>query len=210
MSRNAPLPITGDAVTAFHAEGTRAYFTDGSLVAPSETTPLWLALTDNHRNNMQLWAEEDLARRIHVGDAEIAANKRAIDRFNQARNDAVERMDEVLEALLSVPVAGPARLNSETPGSIIDRLSIASLKIFHMAAQIARTDVDDAHRDSCAGKLAQLRMQRADLSGCLDALLRECRRGRARFRTYRQFKMYNDPRFNMALVREAREGRAQG
>ncbi len=208
MSASALLPITGDAVTAFHAEGTQAYFTGGTLVAPSETTPLWLALSDNHRNNMRLWAEEDLARRVHVSDAEIAANKRAIDRFNQARNDAVERMDEVLEALMTAPDAAGVRLNSETPGSIIDRLSIASLKIFHMAAQVARPDVDAAHRESCAGKLAQLRLQRTDLSGCLDALLGECRQGEARFRTYRQFKMYNDPSLNMALVREAQLPRA--
>lgn len=210
MSAVVFLPVTGDAVTAFHAEGTRAFFADGTLLPPPNGTALWLALADNHRNNMQLWAEEDLARRTHVRDAEIAANKRAIDRFNQARNDAVERMDEVLETLMSAPAAAQARLNSETPGSIIDRLSIASLKIFHMAAQVERGDVDDAHRAACADKLARLCLQRSDLSGCLDALLTECRQGQARFRTYRQFKMYNDPRLNMALVREAQQAPAAG
>ena len=55
---------------------------------------LWVQT--NHRNNCLLWAEEDLARRTTVADAAIAANKRAIDGYNQARNDATERVDELL------------------------------------------------------------------------------------------------------------------
>jgi hypothetical protein len=35
-----------------------------------------------------------------------------------------------------------ARLHSETTGMMIDRLSILSLKIFHMRLQTERTDVD--------------------------------------------------------------------
>ena len=44
------------------------------------------------------------------------------------------------------------------------------------------------------------------LAGCLDALQRELLSGEARFRTYRQFKMYNDPELNPA-VRGARGDR---
>jgi hypothetical protein len=63
--------------------------------------PLWHWVQANHRNNCLLWAEEDLARRQTVADAEIAANKRAIDRCNQARNDATERVDELLLVALA-------------------------------------------------------------------------------------------------------------
>lgn len=199
-----PMPLTGDAVTAFHEGATASYFTDGRLVPPGATDALWLALWDNHRNNMLLWAEEDLARRRQVADAEIAANKRAIDRYNQARNDAIERIDDGLMAVMGASSGDGARLNSETPGSIIDRLSIASLKIHHMGLQVRRNDVDEAHREACAGRLARLRQQRGDLALCLDELLDGCRRGLARFAVYRQFKMYNDPRLNMALVQEGR------
>jgi hypothetical protein len=198
------LPLTGDAVTAFHGGATASYFTDGRLTPPDDTGALWLALWDNHRNNMLLWAEEDLARRRHVPDAEIAANKRAIDRYNQARNDAIERIDDGLLAVLGPASGGGGRLNSETPGSIIDRLSIASLKIHHMGVQVRRDDVDEAHREACAERLSRLRQQRGDLADCLDELLDGCRRGLARFAVYRQFKMYNDPRLNMALVQEGR------
>jgi hypothetical protein len=51
-------------------------------------------------------------------------------------------------------------------------------------------------------KLAQLQQQRADLIGCLDALMADARAGRAYFKVYRQFKMYNDARFNPVLVAE--------
>ncbi len=63
---------------------------------PAVDDGLWRWVQTNHRNNCQLWAEEDLARRTTVGDADIAANKRAIDGYNQARNDATERVDELL------------------------------------------------------------------------------------------------------------------
>jgi hypothetical protein len=183
---------------------------------------LWRWIQTNHRFNCQLWAEEDLARRTQVGDDQIAANKRAIDRYNQARNDATERVDELLLTALGLVDAASARtdapvstvkpgsrLNSETAGSMVDRLSILALKVHAMRQQTERTDVDEAHRASSRGKLERLLQQRADLAGCFDALLADCAGGRAHFKVYRQFKMYNDPRFNPALVSE-RQQQARG
>jgi hypothetical protein len=190
--------------------------------APSAPCPepfkedLWQWIRTNHRFNTLLWREEDLARRTRVADAEIAANKRAIDRFNQARNDATERVDEILLVALGlvdrtsaesdtpVSTAAPgARLNSETAGSMVDRLSIMALKIHAMRAQTQRADADAAHLASSRRKLAQLEQQRGDLMGCLDALISDAAAGRAYFKVYRQFKMYNDARFNPVLVAEA-------
>ena len=159
----------------------------------------------NHRCNCLLWDEEDLARRTQVAEAEIAANKRAIDRANQQRNDAIEKIDEALLGMLAGVERRPgARLNSETAGAMIDRLSILSLKIHHMRLQARREDVDAAHRDSCAARLERFLTQRADLAGCLDRLLAEARRGEAWFKVYRQFKMYNDPALNPAMYGEKR------
>jgi uncharacterized protein DUF4254 len=161
---------------------------------------VWSFIERNHRCNCRLWVEEDQARRRDVPDSEIAANKRNIDVFNQRRNDAIEKIDENLLALLAAQGRGEGtRLNSETAGAMIDRLSILALKIFHMTIQAERRDADREHLETSRGRLARLIEQRADLAGCLDALLADCLAGRARFKVYRQFKMYNDPAFNPYL-----------
>jgi Protein of unknown function (DUF4254) len=166
-------------------------------------TPGWEPKTPievNHWHNCMLWEQEDLARRRNVPDSEIAGNKRAIDSHNQKRNDSIERIDEgLLEFLEKVNRKPGARLNSETAGAMIDRLSILALKIHHMRLQTERTDVDREHIESCRERLERLVEQRSDLAGCLDRLLAEAQRGETYFKVYRQFKMYNDPKLNPAL-----------
>jgi hypothetical protein len=161
---------------------------------------VWLWIEANHRCNTLLWDEEDQARRRDVPDAAIAANKRAIDGYNQKRNDAIERIDEALLARLAGVTPTPSAWHcSETAGAMIDRLSILSLKIFHMRAQAERTDASADHVASCREKLARLTLQRDDLARCLDTLLARAARGEAFWRIYRQFKMYNDPALNPYL-----------
>lgn len=211
----SPLPQASQ-ITALHdqllASGGRS--NDENALPAGQ---LWSWVQENHRNNCLLWAEEDLARRTTVADSQIAANKRAIDRYNQARNDATERIDEILLVALGLvrpqsarsdsplsQVPAGARLNSETAGSMIDRLSIMALKEFAMRQQTERGDVDEAHRQASRVKLQRLQQQRQDLAECLDTLLADAAAGRAYFKVYRQFKMYNDPRFNPELVKEQR------
>lgn len=175
-----------------------------AAAAPADfSAGVWKFIELNHRFNNLLWDEEDLARRKHVPDSEIAANKRAIDRYNQQRNDAIENIDDLLlQRLAGVTPRDNAWLNSETAGSIIDRLSIVSLKIHHMRLQTQRTDVEAAHIDTCTQKLNRLIEQRSDLQYCLDTLLQAASHGQARFKIYRQFKMYNDPTLNPYLYKQ--------
>jgi len=175
--------------------------------SPRHTEGVWAFIEANHRCNCLLWDEEDQARRRDVPEAAIAANKRAIDGHNQKRNDAIEKIDEALLSELAAVACTPgARLNSETAGAMIDRLSILSLKIHHMRLQSERADASAEHRETSRTRLARLEEQRADLAGCLDALLADCGAGRACFKVYRQFKMYNDPAFNPYLYGAKRSG----
>ncbi|HZQ60750.1 MAG TPA: DUF4254 domain-containing protein [Casimicrobiaceae bacterium] len=173
--------------------------------APEHAEGVWRWIEANHRCNTLLWDEEDLARRRDVADAEIAGNKRAIDRYNQLRNDAIERIDEALLARLDgITPAPDAWHNSETAGAMIDRLSILALKMHHMGLAASRDDADDAHRSTCLQKVARLALQRDDLASCLDTLLARAQQGQAFWRVYRQFKMYNDETLNPYLVQRRR------
>jgi hypothetical protein len=187
------------AIRAFHDAHLAPDAADGASSAVP-AGDVWPWIEANHRCNRMLWDEEDLARRRDVNDAAIAANKRAIDGFNQRRNDAIERIDEALLARLAaiVPAAG-AWHNSETAGSMVDRMSILALKIFHMRAQAVRADASGEHRALCREKLLRLELQRDDLARCFDTLLALAADGRAYWRVYRQFKMYNDATLNPYL-----------
>jgi hypothetical protein len=102
---------------------------------------LMATICKQHSFNYQLWHEEDIARSRDVSDAQIAKVKRAIDGFNQQRNDWIERIDDEITAILKrveVQLDDGARLNTETPGSAIDRLSIMALRIYHLEEQLQR------------------------------------------------------------------------
>src|SRR3990167_4063610 len=87
--------------------------------ASDGVSPLWYWIHTNHFFNSSLWAEEDLARRTTVRAEEIAQNKRAIDKFNQARNDATERVDEIL--LTELGLVDPASAQNHAPVSKLPR-----------------------------------------------------------------------------------------
>jgi hypothetical protein len=168
---------------------------------------LLATVCQQHQFNYLLWHEEDLARSPDVPDKRIAAVKRAIDRYNQQRNDWIEKIDEALLELLAteglLPRTG-ARLNTETPGSAIDRLSIMALRIYHFEEQLARDDIDQIQRGKVNDRLLRCRAQHADLSQAAAELLEDIWSGRKLLKVYRQLKMYNDPTLNPYLYRSRR------
>lgn len=160
-----------------------------------------------HIFNYELWHQEDVARSRDVTDAEIAKVKRAIDQYNQARNDHIEKLDDWLSQQLEVNGVSPkpdAKLNTETPGSAVDRLSIMSLRLYHYEEQLQREDVDQDHLARMQARIALCQEQRHDLSRSLSELLEEIQAGTKMHKTYRQMKMYNDPTLNPYLYKAAK------
>ena len=87
---------------------------------------------------------------------------------------------------------------AETVGSLVDKLSIIELKIYHMREQADRGDATPEFRARCEDRLGVMRVQRDDLAAELSQLLADVAAGRVVPKVYRQFKMYNDPQYRAA------------
>jgi uncharacterized protein DUF4254 len=192
-SRTSSMVFPSEVI-AIHDQLTSRWHQDASVGAG---TGLEALIIQQHRQNFALWHEEDRARAALASAEDIAQTKRNIDALNQIRNDLVEAIDrELLQQLESAQVKMTGELHSETPGMIIDRLSILSLKIFHTREQAERKDVASEHIQRNRERLEVLLQQRRDLADCLTLLWRDFQAGRRRFKLYRQLKMYNDPELN--------------
>jgi len=154
---------------------------------------------ENHAFNYQLWQAEDRARRDDLGFEFVYRAKREIDHFNQQRNNRMEAMDEWLFKELQPTAAETCPVHSETPGMMIDRLSILALKAFHMGLQVNRLDVDASHNQTCRIKLRIIEEQQKQLQDCLHQLLSAINDKSRTFKVYHQCKMYNDPNLNPEL-----------
>ena len=164
-------------------------------------------VSKQHYVNFELWHQEDMARDSNAPDSKIATVKRAIDVLNQRRNDMIEQMDQYLLNQLhknNIHYAEDVEMNSETPGSIIDRLSINALKIYHMEEETQRLDVDDEHLKNCSRKLSVLYDQRNDLKKSLDKLLSDLSNGNKQLKVYQQMKMDNDKNLNPVLYQKVK------
>lgn len=172
---------------------------DWHLHPPSITYDELLGLVQsNHMKNFLLWHEEDRARRNDMGFEYVYHAKRAIDKFNQERNNFMERIDEFISKLIPAP-SPHCPIHTETPGMIIDRLSILNLKHYHMAEETSRHDASPAHKEKCFQRLSSITAQWIDLKNNLQVLLDQCLASERTFRVYYQHKMYNDPSLNPEL-----------
>ena len=111
-----------------------------------------------HLCNFRLWHVEDGVRRPGASERFIAQSKRAIDTFNQQRHEQIEQLDTWLFTLLYEH--NPRRLtrtelHSETPGNLLDRLSILTLKVYYMGREAERQDATVVHRQTCRHRLAR-------------------------------------------------------
>jgi hypothetical protein len=194
------MPLNSSQLTSLQDRCTAAWHQEIPAVSRS-LTGFELAVAEQHLANFELWHAEDEARTPEATDHDLARIKRFIDRANQRRNDLAEQCDSLLLNLLrrqNLPAAG-AELHSESPGLMLDRLSILSLKLFHTREEIDRPGAPSGHRERNLDRLHILAEQRDDLAASLDRLWQQILDGRRGFKLYRQLKMYNDPALNPAV-----------
>jgi len=148
------------------------------------------------------WHLEDLIRDPAIDSRHALDIKRRIDALNQKRTDLVEQVDDYFQNLYSQVVPRPnATHNTESLGWAIDRLSILSLKEFHIRIELSRADASVEHIGNCQARKQILDAQRKDLLVSINRLNQDIRSGRKINKVYRQLKMYNDPSFNPVLYK---------
>jgi hypothetical protein len=153
------------------------------------------------------WHLEDIIRKPEIDPKEGITIKRRIDKSNQDRTDMVEKVDDQFLTKFKdiVPKTG-ARMNSETPAWLLDRMSILLLKIYHMKEQTERKDVGADHVEKTKAKLSVLLEQREDMRQAYDELIEDIENGNRKFKVYRQMKMYNDSSLNPMLYEQKKNG----
>ena len=146
------------------------------------------------------WHLEDIIRKPNIEPSEALKIKRRIDSSNQDRTDMVEELDDYFfKKYSSENPKQEAILNTETPAWAVDRLSILSLKIYHMKEEAERDTASKDHRKKCSFKLSILMKQKSNLSMAIDQLFENISNGKVRIATYKQMKMYNDESLNPEL-----------
>jgi hypothetical protein len=202
MHATPPEPhfLRSSEITSLHDRCTAVWHVETPAV-PSSLAGFERAVAEQHLANFELWHAEDAARSPQASDQEIARVKRLIDSVNQRRNDLTEQCDRLLLDFLhrqNLPADG-AELHSESPGLILDRLSILSLKVFHTGEEIDRPEAPSGHSGRNRERLSILVEQRDDLASSLDRLWQQVLNRQRTFKLYRQLKMYNDPALNPAV-----------
>lgn len=87
---------------------------------------------------------------------------------------------------------------AETVGTLIDKISITELRLWHMREALAGDGLSDERRALCTANLAVITAQRDDLASELDALWARIADGAEPPKVYRQFKLYNDDELRAA------------
>jgi cytidylate kinase len=140
------------------------------------------ALTRLHAVNSRLWRTEDRVRAAGLSADRVADFKREIDQLNAERNALAERADEVL-GVLAGTASAEAPLHTETLASVLDRLSVLTLRIWHSEQA---TDRDDLAKR----RVPALHRQRDNLHAALDALTADVIAGTRRLPAPARYKLY--------------------
>lgn len=161
----------------------------------------WYSYLKNWIDTVQ-WHLEDIIRNPEIEPLYALLLKRRIDSSNQERTDIVENLDEIIMSQIISHTSTEKsnnRINTESIGWALDRLSILQLKIYHMKEEVSRTDVSAEHIARCKVKLQVLEKQDLDLTQAISHLIEDVKNGNRKVYSYKQMKMYNDPSLNPVL-----------
>ena len=143
--------------------------------------------------NKTIWGLEDSARLPELGEGHVANVKKNIDIYNQQRNDLIREIDTVLHKLLNVSREAKESFYSESPGMIIDRLSIIFIKLSFVQKIIAVIEEDDLRLEYLE-KEKILTGQIESIGNFLDLYIERLLKKDVFFEIQQPVKIYNDAR----------------
>ena len=162
----------------------------------------------NIATNQRLWDLEDSARMIELGPEHIAVTKQEIDENNQIRNNLIRDVDiEITHLMHIAPHNSQAQFYCESPGMIIDRLAILSIKrsvIGDLLSVIKEPDLLKEYQKKEQIILGQINR----MSDFLDTYLYRLEHRKAYFDVQQPVKIYNDKRIKeyIKFLKQCREG----
>ena len=146
----------------------------------------------NNYCNLILWKSEDKIRAITCSPINKVNLKKLIDFANLNRNEAIGLIDTYFIGKFNFNKK-IKRVETETPGMIIDRLSIINLKLYHLdkySACIGESfDVEYRERKKI------LNLQKKDLVKKYKFTMNLYKNKSCIFRVYSPQKFYNEKRF---------------
>ena len=193
------IPIFIQAIHDYHVKDD----INSTLVIPSKLSAFEALLYEKCWIDTVQWHMEDLIRNPSIDPVEGMTLKRRIDQSNQVRTDTVEKIDDSFWMKFKDNGDNTSTWNTESPGWVLDKLSILCLKIYHMKEQTLRTDIDEIHIETCTGKLQVLVQQQEDLTISYNDLIIDYENGVKVMKLYRQMKMYNDKTLNPVLYKKS-------
>ena len=143
--------------------------------------------------NKILWDLEDSARLSELGDKHIAEAKRNIDIHNQQRNELIREIDTALARLLDVSRGTESSFYSESPGMIIDRLSIIFIKL-SVVQKITSFIKEGSLKLEYIDKEKILEGQIESIGNFLDLYMERLLKKEVFFEIQQPVKIYNDIR----------------
>lgn len=170
------------------------YSLSPGLSSVKEQNEISALLSSCIETNKRLWDLEDVARMHERGFEAIAKAKMEIDTVNQKRNEIINGIDMVLDWHLSnTELQPPENFQSESPGMLIDRMAILSIRQSLIRRLIAVIE-DNELRNEFIKKDEQLSQNIKDLGIFLDSYFTKIRNKEAYFKIYNPLKIYNDDR----------------
>lgn len=147
----------------------------------------------NIKTNKILWDLEDSARLSESGDKHVAEAKKNIDANNQSRNNLIREIDIVLYKILNIVPISPDKFYSESPGMIIDRLSIIFIKLSIVQKLISLIKEEDL-RSEYVEKGEILSGQIKSIGHFFDMYIEKLINKDLFFEIQQPMKIYNDSR----------------